>query len=288
MKTIKYFFEFLTIISLLSIFKIIGLENASSLGGLLGRYIGPVFRSKNLVKKNLEIGLGKLNQENQEKIISEMWSNIGRSFAEYVHLNKFKNSFNRTKINGLNYVNEIKNSSKPVIFYTGHFSNFELIPMELNKLGIKLAILFRPLNNFFLDPLLEHLRKKYTCPIIIPKGKTGAREVVNKLNDGYSIALTVDQRISEGPRISFFGKPAHTTTFPAQLALKYNYKLVPVSIERKNDANFEMTIHAPYEIKATDNNEEDKKEATLKINQTIEKIISNNPTQWLWSHNRWK
>ena len=160
--------------------------------------------------------------------------------------------------------------------------------MELNKSGIKCAAIYRPLNNFFLNPLIEYLRMKYICPNQIPKGRMGMREIISKVKDGYSIALMVDQRVSEGPRTLFFNKAAHTTTIPAQLTLKYNCKLVPISLERKEGPNFEMTVHEPYEIQKTNNNEEDAKNITLKINQIIEKMISKNPTQWIWSHNRWK
>ena len=114
------------------------------------------------------------------------------------------------------------------------------------------------------------------------------REIIGKVKDGYSIALMVDQRVSEGPRTLFFNKLAHTTTIPAQLALKYNCKLVPNSIERKACKSFEMNIHQPYKIEKTGNNEEDTKNIILKINRTMEKMILNNPRQWIWSHNRWK
>ena len=112
--------------------------------------------------------------------------------------------------------------------------------------------------------------------------------IINKVKNGYSIALMVDQRVGEGSRIPFFNLPALTTTVPAQLALKYNCKLVPISLERKGDINFEMTVHEPYEIQKTGNVDADTNNITLKINQIIEKMIIKNPTQWLWSHNRWK
>ena len=291
MKIIKYFFEFVTIISLFCIFKIIGLKNASNLGSVLGRFIGPLFRSKHITKQNIKIGLGELDQKKETEIINSMWSNIGRTFAEYPFLKDFKFNkinFNHIKINGTKYLDEIKKNNEPTIFYSCHFANFELMAMELDKFGIKCAAIYRPLNNFFLNPLMEYLRMKYICPNQIPKGRMGMREIISKVKDGYSIALMVDQRVSEGPRTPFFNKLAHTTTIPAQLALKYNCKLVPISLERKEGPNFEMTIHEPYKIEKTGNNEEDTKNITLKINQIIEKMIINNPKQWIWSHNRWK
>jgi len=291
MKIVKYFFEFISIISLFCIFKIIGLRNASNVGSILGKFIGPLFRSKKIIKQNIKTGLGEMDEQKESEIINDMWSNIGRTFSEYVFLKDFK--FNRTnfdhmKINGISHLEEIKKNNETVIFYSAHLANFELMAMELDKFGIKCAAIYRPLNNFFLNPLMEYLRMKYICPNQIPKGRMGIREIIGKVKNGYSIALMVDQRVSEGPRTMFFNKPAHTTTVPAQLALKYNCKLVPISLKRNEGPNFEMTIHEPYKIEKTNNDEKDTKNITLKINQIIEKMIVKNPTQWIWSHNRWK
>ena len=291
MKIIKYFFEFIIIISLFGIFKIIGLKNASNLGSILGKIIGPYFRSQSIIKKNIKIALGDIKKKKEEEIINGMWSNIGRTFAEYIFLKNFKLNkagFDHIKITGIEYLDEIKKSNEPVVFFSGHFANFELMAMELNKFGIKLAAIYRPLNNIFLNPFMEHLRTNYICPIQIPKGKSGSREMVKKIREGYSIALMVDQRVSEGPRISFFNKEALTTTIPSQIALKYNCKIVPIHIERKNGINFEMVIHKPYEINKTKAHEEDIKNNSLKVNQYIEKMIVKNSSQWIWTHDRWK
>ena len=291
MKIIKYFFEFIIITSLFCIFKILGLKNASNLGSILGKVIGPFFRSKNIIKQNIKIGLGNLEKNKEKEIINGMWSNIGRTFAEYIFLKNFKlkkTGFDHMKITGIEYLDQIKKTNKPVVFFSGHFANFELMAMELSKFGIKLAAIYRPLNNFFLNPLMEYLRIKYICPVQIPKGISGSRDIVKKIKDGYSIALMVDQRVSEGPRISFFDKEAHTTTIPVQIALKYNCKLVPIYIERKNGTNFEMVVHKPYEINKTGTHEEDIKNNSLKINQNVEKMILQNSSQWIWTHDRWK
>ena len=157
MKIIKYFFEFISIISLFCIFKIIGLRNASNLGGILGRTIGPLFRSKKIIKQNIKTGLGEIDEQKESEIINSMWSNIGRTFAEYVFLKDFKfnkTNFNHMKINGTNYLNEIKKNNETVIFYSAHLANFELMAMELDKSGIKCAAIYRPLNNLFLNPLM--------------------------------------------------------------------------------------------------------------------------------------
>ena len=281
----------MSVISLFIIFRIVGLRNASNIGSLMGRFIGPLFRSEAIIKKNIKIGFGNIEKTKEKEIINGMWSNIGRTFAEYVFLKKFKynkTNFDHIKINGTKYLNQIKESKESVIFYSGHFANFELMAMEIDKFNIKCAAIYRPLNNFFLNPVMEFLRMKYICANQIPKGRMGMREIINKIKNGYSIALMVDQRVGEGSRIPFFNHPAQTTTIPAQLALKYDCKLVPISLERKGNINFEMTIHEPYKIEKTDNYDKDTKNIMIKINKIIEKMIIKNPTQWLWSHNRWK
>ena len=291
MKTVKYFFEFLIVVSLFCVFKILGIKNASNVGSIIGKFFGPFFRSKVLVKKNIKIALGDIDEEKQKKIIMGMWSNIGRTFAEYIFLKDFrlnKVKSGHIKIIGTAYLEQIKKFGRPVIFYSGHFANFELMAMELDKAGIKTAAIYRPLNNFFLNPLMEYLRMKYICPAQIPKGRIGMREIIGRIRDGYSVALMMDQRVSEGKKISFFNKPAFTTTIPAQLALKYDCELVPIFLERKNNVNFEMTIQKPYKIEKTGNDEQDTKNIILKINQNIEKMIILKPSQWIWSHNRWK
>ena len=291
MKIIKYFFEFLIIISLFICFKLIGLKSASNTGSILGNIIGPFVRSKEITKKNIVTAFGCLSENEETKIINGMWSNIGRTFAEYIFLKKFKENslnFEHIKINGIEHLEDIKKNNEPVVFFSGHFANFELMTMELEKFGIKCAAIYRPLNNIFLNPVMEYLRMKYICPNQVPKGRAGMREIITKFKNGYSIALMVDQRVSEGERQPFFKKPAHTTTIPAQIALKYNCKLVPIFLERTEGLNFQMTIHEPYSVSKTTDSSSDTKNVTIKINEQIEKMVTKNPTQWIWSHNRWK
>jgi KDO2-lipid IV(A) lauroyltransferase len=188
------------------------------------------------------------------------------------------------KITGLNNISEQIEGGKPVIFVSGHFANFELMSMEITKKNINLATIYRPLNNFFLNPLMEFLRKKYVCKNQIKKGINGVRESIEFIKKKHSIALMIDQRVSEGEKVSFFGKPSLTTTLPAQLALKYDLKIIPVFIERiKNDA-----FKLEFQKEINPNNFKNKLELTKELNIILEKMIFKNPNQWIWTHNRWK
>ena len=287
MKYLKYLIQFIVIVIFFIIFKIIGLKNASNLGKYIGIKLGPKLRSKMIIKKNLNFCFKNISEEKINSISTEMWSNIGRTFAEYVFLNKFKKNKNNNliKINGIEILEKIKNENNPVIFISGHFANFELMAMKINDSGVKLATIYRPLNNIFLNPLMEYLRKKYICPNQIKKGRSGLRELIYKFKDQNSIALMVDQRVSEGISVNLFDKPALTTTIPAQMVLRYNCKIVPVEIKRINNIHFEIKINNPVSFEKKDNKID---EITLKINQILEKMILANPKQWIWPHNRWK
>jgi len=286
MNNIKYFLQFLLIIPLFLFFKLIGLKIASFLGGKLFEVIGPLFRSKKVIYSNIKKAFPKINSSNTEKITKEMWNNYGRVFAEYMFIKNYRNNLFNSHINikGEEILREIKENKKPVIFISGHLSNFELMAMTIEKLGIKLAAIYRPLNNQFLNILMERIRKKYICKYQIKKGISGLREIIKLNKSGFSTALMVDQRVSQGIKSNFFNQEAFTTTIPAQLAKKYDYPIVPLFIERIEGIKFRITIHKP--IYFSKNNSE--KEITEKLNNILEKMILIKPGQWIWSHNRWK
>ena len=236
---------------------------------------------KNILKAFPNIGSNQI-----DKIINNMWGNYGRILSEYVFLKNFRKSKYQDNIEiiGQDILEDIKKRNKPVIFISGHFNNFELMAMHIEKSGINLATLYRPLNNKFLNFIMEKIRKKYICKEQIKKGVAGTRQLLSYFKKDFSIALMVDQRVSQGPRSDFFKQGAHTTTIPAQFVKKFNCKIVPIYIERINGVNFRLTINEPISY----SNDQSTEDITFALNRIIEKMIIKNPDQWIWSHNRWK
>ena len=286
MKIIKYFFEFIFVYTLFIIFKIIGYKAASSLGKKIGILIGPFFRSKKKIEDNLKNSNIGFDDLERKKIIKNMWGNYGRILAEYPFLKNFKNNTFKKyiEIEGLNYLDEIKKNNKKVVFISGHFNNFELMAMYLENSGLDIAAIYRPLNNIFLNGIMEKIRLNHICKKQIKKGKSGTRELLQLFKDGYSIALMIDQRVSEGVKSKLFNRSALTTTIPAQLVKKYSVDVVPVYIERKNGIYFKMHINKPIFFDENKSLEE----ITNKLNKILEEMILKNPDQWIWSHDRWK
>jgi len=286
MKIFKYFFEYIFISILLFIFKLIGYENASNLGEKIGKLLGPYFRNKDKIINNLKQSNIGSNDSEREKIIKKMWGNYGRILSEYPYLKKFKkNSLNKyITVEGLDHLKEIKKNKKKVVFISGHFNNFELMAMQIENSGINVAAIYRPLNNFFLNNTMEKIRINDICKKQIKKGKAGTRELIKLFNEGYSVALMIDQRVSEGIPVKFFNKTALTTTIPAQLVKKYDCEVVPVYIERFNKNYFKINFEKPLIFKK-DSSLDD---ITLQLNEKLELMILKNPDQWIWSHDRWK
>jgi KDO2-lipid IV(A) lauroyltransferase len=131
---------------------------------------------------------------------------------------------------------------------------------------------------------MEYLRKKFVCKNQIKKGRLGVKNSIEFIKRKHSIALMIDQRVSEGDKINFFNKDAYTTTLPAQLAIRYNLKIVPIFIKRDKNNFFQMEVYDPMDIASF----KDKIVLTKKLNQILEKMIIKNPSQWIWTHDRWK
>ena len=286
MRKIKYFLQFIIIILFFFIFKILGIKLASFLSGKIFQIVGPLFRPKELINSNIKRAFPKIDEINLKKISTSMWNNYGRVFAEYMFIKNFRSGeLNKNIIlEGEEILQDIKINKKRVVFISGHFSNFELMAMQIEKIGIKIAAIYRPLNNIFLNQIMEKIRKNYICKYQIKKGIGGIKELVKLNNEGFSTALMIDQRVSEGIKSNFFNQKAFTTTIPAQLVKKYKIPVVPIFIERFDNVKFKITVVKPINFDENKSVED----ITDYLNKILENFIKDKPNYWIWSHNRWK
>ena len=286
MKYFNYFLQFLFVMFFFSLFKILGLNISSKIGGKLFEKIGPLFRSKKLIQKNIMRAFPLISDKNLNQFVRLMWNNYGRIFAEYIFIKDFRNGkYNSNiKIEGQDILEKIKETEQQVVFVSGHLSNFELMAMHLEKTGIQLSTIYRPLNNIFLNPLMEKIRKKYICKYQIKKGIGGMKKLMSLKKENFSTALMIDQRVSEGILSNFFNQQALTTTIPAQLVKKFKIPIVPIHIQRNEGPNFKITIQKPIFF----SEESSVQNITDKLNSILENLICIKPEQWIWTHNRWK
>ena len=285
MKKIKYFIEFLIVSLFFIISKLLGYRLASNFGFYIGKTFGNIFRKKNSIIQNFQKSKISINSS-EDEFAKNVLGNYGRILSEYPFLKDFRNNKlgKFIEIDGFNNLEQIKKNNKPVVFISGHFSNFELMAMQIEKSGINLAAIYRPLNNIFLNKKMEFIRKNYICRNQIKKGRSGTRQILSNLKEGNSIALMIDQRVTEGIKINFFGHLASTTTIPAQIIKKYKCDVVPIYIERRRKHFFKMYVSQPIAI----NSDKSQGDISKHLNKILEKMITKNPEQWIWTHNRWK
>tara|TARA_E500000178_G_scaffold85873_1_gene84409 strand:- start:678 stop:1535 length:858 start_codon:yes stop_codon:yes gene_type:complete len=283
-KIISYFLQSLLIYLFFLIGKILGLKTSRKFFSSVFSSVGPLFKSKKIIKNNLDIFCSQMSYLDRREITNNMWKNYGMTFIEYIFLDHFRKNKSHITLENEKILLQIRDNKKPVIFISGHFANFELMSMEIVKKNIPLATIYRPLNNFFLNPFMEYLRKKYVCQNQIKKGLFGVKETIGYLKRKHSIALMIDQRVSEGAKIDFFNKPAYTTTLPAQLSIKFDIDVIPVYIERIKNDKFKIEFQERISPKLYAN----KIDLTKKLNKILEDMVLRNPNQWIWTHNRWK
>jgi KDO2-lipid IV(A) lauroyltransferase len=275
----------------MGVFRLIGIDAASALGGFIGRHV--FYRIRPVIDRardNLRASYPEMKQAEMESIIREMCDNLGRTVAEYPHLHKLKlrGANPRLEIKG----NEIADAEiargKGVMFISGHFANWEAMPVMATQLGYEGGLVYRPPNNPYVDRFISRMRASAGPQIQIGKGAQGTRKIFTMLRRGLCIQLLVDQKTEQGVAAPFFGREAMTTPAPAALALKLGSTLLPVSNERLKGARFRMTIHPPIQFTPTGDHDADVQALTAKINEAIEACVRARPSQWLWIHRRWK
>ena len=288
---LRYWAEAAPFFLFMGLFRLLGIDAASALGGFIGRHvfyrITPV---TDRARENLRASYPKMTQAEIEKIIREMCDNLGRTVAEYPHLDKLKldGTNPRLEIEGKEIADAEIARGKGVMFISGHFANWEAMPVMATRLGYEGGLVYRPPNNPYVDRFISRMRASAGPQIQIGKGAQGTRKIFTMLRRGLCILLLVDQKTEQGVAAPFFGREAMTTPAPAALALKLGSTLLPASNERLKGARFRMTVHPPIQFTPTGNHDADVQSLTAKINEAMEACVRARPSQWLWIHRRWK
>lgn len=288
-KKIKYRLEAMALRIPLALFRLLGLDRASAFGGWLARTIGPKLGVSRRAKRNIAFAMPELAEDEIDRIVTDMWDNLGRTMAEYAHLEKFTQPehAHRLDIVGGEIVQALQGEGKGAMFVSGHFGNWEVMPMAVRLLGFEGGEVYRHANNPAVNEWIIGLRQEHVMPVQIPKGAKGARDIIKLLRQGKSISMLVDQKMNDGIEATFFGKPAMTTSAPASLAVRYGAAISPACIERTHGANFRMTFYPALEINREAEPFDEVARVTQVLNDFVEERIRARPHEWLWPHNRW-
>lgn len=274
----------------LGLFGLLPLDRASNAGGRLGRAIGPLVRGvTKRARRNIARAMPDLSPAAIDEIIGDMWENLGRTIAEYAHLDEIGSDAEQARFEVVNLeeTKRIADLGKGAIIVSGHFANWELLPLPLRQAGIFNAVIYRAANNPYVNDWMVALRERAITPIQIPKGASGARQIIRTLKDGGLVAMLVDQKLNDGIAARLFGMRAMTTDAPAAIALRMGLPIIPASIVRLEGARFRLTAYDPIKPDPTADRHTEIARVTQEINDFLEARIRENPAQWLWMHNRW-
>lgn len=270
-----------------ALLRLLPVDWVSAIGSGLMKLVGPMTAYQSVAMTNLAFAFPEKSDAERAGILKGVWDNVGRTFGEFVVMDRIGPKSGRLEIVGLERLEAIKASGKPVIFVSGHFANWEAMMVGLFSAGIQAHVAYRPTNNPYVNRRIVEGRARFGIDLLSPKGK-GGRDLMLSLRRGTSIAILIDQKDTSGMDVPFFGRPAPTMVGAARMALHYGLDVQPIAIERLKGARFRLTVYEPIKLTPTEDKEADMIAGTARINAFLEERIREKPEGWFFVHRRWR
>jgi KDO2-lipid IV(A) lauroyltransferase len=271
-----------------SLARLFPIDAVSNFGAWLLRSIGPLTGAHRVAERNLRIVFPQVGDAEIKTLLQAQWTELGRSLAEFAIVDRIVADSERLEVSGEALLGAIAAGGGPVVFISGHFSNFELMAAAMVRAGVQVQVTYRAMNNPYVDDRVRRTRFKYGVRMFAPKGLEGARELMRAIERGESIALLNDQKFNGGVAAPFFGVMAHTAPGPSTFALRFGIPIVPMSVERTADAaRFRVIVHEPMRLENTGDRAADIEAGVRRINAFIEERVLARPAEWFWVHRRW-
>lgn len=262
-------------------------DAASDLGAWVLGTFGPLTPTNRIVKRNLELAFPEMSADERKRILDAQWRNTGRVFAEFPILHKLTPASGRVEVINGERLDAIREAGKPVVFVSGHFSNWEIMPLTIVHYGVVCEMTYRAANNPWVDKRIKESRARYGVKLFAPKGGDGSRELLQGMKRGASVALMNDQKFNQGLAVPFFGHDAFTAPGPTRLALKFGTVLQTMTVRRLKGARFQAIVHEPIELERTGDKFHDIELGVRRISAFVEEEVRNHPDDWFWVHKRW-
>lgn len=264
------------------------IDSVSNFGGSLFRTIGPLTSANRVAERNLRLVFPAADDAGIRRLLQAQWIELGRSLSEFLILDRVVADTSRLQVEREDLLAEISAGEGPVVFISGHFSCFELMPAAIIRAGVRCQITYRAMNNPYVDASVRKNRFRYGVRLFAPKGLEGARELMRGLQRGESVALMNDQKFNGGVAAPLFGHMAHTAPGPATFALRFGIPIQPMSVQRVGPgARFKIIVHNQIHLDDTGDREADIEAGVRKVNAFIEERVRARPTEWFWVHRRW-
>lgn len=262
-------------------------DTASDMGAWLLKAIGPITPTQKLVRQNLDLAFPDKDEAWKANVARAQWDNLGRTFAEFAIMDRIRIANGRVEVVNIERLKAIAESQTPVVFISGHFANWEIMPSTIVDAGVDCQMTYRAANNPYVDERIKAGRMRYGVRLFAPKGGDGAKELLIAMAKGESVALMNDQKFNRGVATPFFGRSVDTAPGPTRLAMRFGTVLQPMTVERLHKARFRVIVHEPIEVDDTGHKAVDIDSTVAKVSAFIEEVVRARPEEWFWVHKRW-
>jgi KDO2-lipid IV(A) lauroyltransferase len=285
---LRYGAEAVIFFAFMALFRVIGLEAATALGGFIGRNIFSLLPPDRTARRNLLAAFPEKSDAERDTIRMTMWDNLGRVVAEYPHLEKFSPLGDDPRITLTILTPETPEAyrGQAVMFLSGHFANWEMMPIVGEQYGLHGATVVRPPNNPYIANWIARQRAINGPDALLAK-HSAARRMMTQLRGSKALYMLIDQKLREGIAVPFFGRDAMTTPAPAAIALKLGTRILMATNRRTRGARFHMTVMDGPDFQPSGDEARDIHDLTASLTARIEEMVRDDPGQWLWIHNRW-
>lgn len=271
----------------IGVVRLLGVDAASAFGGWLGRTVGPLSGAHKVAVRNLKLAFPDKDEAWRAAMLKAQWDGLGRTFAEFPLMDRILPSTGRVEVVNQERLFQIAADKVPVVFVSGHLSNWEVMPAAIVDSGVVCEMTYRAANNPYVDERIKASRFRYGVRLFAPKGGDGARELLEGMKQGRSVALMNDQKFNTGVEGLFFGHPVRTAPGPSRLAIRFGTVLQPMSVQRIKGARFRAVVHDPIHLPNTGDRTADIEAGVRLVNAFMEERIRERPEEWFWVHRRW-
>jgi Kdo2-lipid IVA lauroyltransferase/acyltransferase len=271
---------------------------ASTLGRLswtgsqrVGRGIGSLAwhlsrRDRRRALDHLALAFPQTPESERRALARGCFRHLGETLGECLHLFHRDCGFvgEVVEIRGFEEIEQVRREGRPLVLFTGHCGNWELLGAAVNCRGVGMTVVARSLDEPEQQEMLAALRARFGTPTIERGSEGAARQLLGTLRRGQALGMLIDQDSGkmDGVWVPFFGRPAFTPVGAAKIALKQKAAVIPVFIERLEDGRHRITFQPPLDLS------DDPLEATARMTAKIEEQIRRRPEQWVWMHRRWR
>lgn len=275
--------------------RLVGPDRASAWGGAVARTVGPLTPTNRVGLENLALAYPDMPEAERRALLREVWENLGRTAAEYPHLPELWDydpddpDTGRIEVVGVEHFFRLKEDGKPAIIFSAHLANWELPAVCAARHGLPVTAVYRTPNNARVAEEIARIREGSMGELLAAgSGQAVAFAMAAVLERGGHLGMLVDQRLTRGLNLPFFGQDAATNPTLARLARQYDCPVHGARVIRLPGNRFRLELTDELKLPRDAEGLVDIDATMRLVNNIVEGWVREHPGQWLWLHRRWR